>query len=122
MTTGPDPRDSIDAARHELQATIAAARVALDRRRATPVHTPEERAELQRDALAGRLGEEMRQLAEHIERGEESWPEVFEGTAPHAHLLSGHLDRMGEQHAEEIRTALEEDDDFDPLAPDPELA
>jgi hypothetical protein len=122
MTETPDHREAIDAARHELQAALAAARVALDRRRATPVHTPEERAELQRDALAGRLGEDMRQLAEHIERGEESWPEVFEGTAPHTHLLAGHLERMSEQHAEEIRVAIEEDEDFDPLAPDPELA
>lgn len=122
MTQGPDPRETIDAARHELLATIAAARVALDRRRATPVHTPQERAELQRDALSGRLGEDMQRLAEHVERGEESWPEVFEGTAPHAHLLVGHLERMGDEHAEQIRTAIEEDEDFDPLAADPELS
>lgn len=123
MTQPPGPTgDDIAAARLELQATLAFAREALDRRRAVPVHTPDERAELQRDALDGRLGEDMRRLAQHIEQGDESWQEVFEGIAPHGALFNAHLDRMGDEHAEEIRTAIEEDDDFDPLASDPELS
>lgn len=114
--------DDIDAARRELQAALAAAREALDRRRATPVHTPEERAELHRDALAGRLGADMQQLARYIENGDETWQEVFEGIAPHGALFDGHLSRMSDEHAEEIRIAIEEDDDFDPFAADPELS
>jgi predicted small metal-binding protein len=123
MSQQPGPtNDAIEAARRELQATLAFAREALDRRRAVPVHTPDERAELQRDALAGRLGEDMRRLAEHIENGDESWQEVFEGIAPHGDLFHGHLTRMSDEHAEDIRTAIEEDEDFDPLAADPELS
>lgn len=114
--------DDLDAARRELQAALAAAREALDRRRATPVHTPEERAELHRDALAGRLGAGMQQLARYIENGDETWQEVFEGIAPHGALFDGHLSRMSDEHAEEIRIAIEEDDDFDPFAADPELS
>ncbi|WP_310530095.1 hypothetical protein [Nocardioides sp.] len=114
--------DDIDGARRELQAALALAREALDRRRAVPVHTPDERAELQRDALAGRLGVDMQRLAEHIENGDESWQEVFEGIAPHGALFDGHLNRMSEEHAEDIRIAIEQDDEFDPLAADPELS
>lgn len=117
---GPTPAD-LAAAKAELQATMAAAREALDRRRAVPVHTPSEREELHRDALTGSLGPQMQELARRIETGEDSWGEVFEGTSPAAGLLSGHLDRMALEHGEEIRTALEDDEDFDPLAPDPEL-
>lgn len=122
MPEPSNPHDAIAAAREELQRTIASARQVLDRERATPVHTPEERAQLQRDALSGLLGPDMQRLAQHIEQGEESWPEVFDGTAPHAHLLSGHLERMTQEHAETIRLALEEDDEFDPFAADPELS
>lgn len=119
--SGPGSED-IDAARRELQAVLVFAREALDRRRAVPVHTPDERAELHRDALAGRLGADVQQLAQHIENGEESWQEVFEGIAPHGALFEGHLSRMSDEHAEEIRTAIEEDDEFDPFAADPELS
>ncbi len=123
MTHMPGPgSDDIDGARRELQAALALAREALDRRRAVPVHTPDERAELQRDALAGRLGVDMQRLAEHIENGDESWQEVFEGIAPHGALFDGHLNRMSEEHAEDIRIAIEQDDEFDPLAADPELS
>ena len=123
MTHLPGPgSDDIDGARRELQTALALAREALDRRRAVPVHTPDERAELQRDALAGRLGVDMQRLAEHIENGDESWQEVFEGIAPHGALFDGHLNRMSEEHAEDIRIAIEQDDEFDPLAADPELS
>lgn len=122
MTQLSDPDGRIAAARLELQATLAFAREALDRRRARPVHTPDERAELHRDALSGRLGPDMQRIAQHIENGDESWQEVFEGIAPHGALFVGHLHRMSEEHAEAIRTAIEEDDEFDPQAPDPELS
>lgn len=122
MTSSGGEADALAAAKIELQQTIATARVMLDRRRATPVHTPEQRDELQRDALSGSLGKDMQRLAQHIENGEETWGDVFEGIAPHGALFEGHLTRMSEEHAEEIRVAIEEDDEFDPLAADPELA
>ncbi len=121
MTSTGGEADALAAAKLELQETIATARVMLDRRRATPVHTPAQRDELHRDALSGTLGKDMRRLAEHIENGEETWGDVFEGIAPHGELFLGHLERMEEEHAEEIRTAIEEDEDFDPLAPDDEM-
>lgn len=117
---GPTGLD-IDAARRELQATLASAREGLDRRRAAPVHTPDERAELHQDALAGRLGEDMQRLAQRIEDRDESRQEVFEGIAPHGDLFAAHLNRMSDEHVEAIRIAIEEDEQFDPLAPDPEL-
>lgn len=121
MTGQPPEDDPLARAKTELLATITAARTALDRRRATPVHTPDERAQLQEDARNGLLGRQMQELAERIERGEDSWPEVFEGTSPHTELFHEHLARMVEEHGEEIRQAVEEDEDFDPMAPDPEV-
>lgn len=121
MSDPVDPSVAIAAAKAELQAVMAAARAANDRRRATPVHTPAEREEFHRDALAGALGPRMQELARLVEEGRDSWQEVFEGSSPHMELFTGHLDRMAEQHAEEIRVAIEADEDFDPTAPDPEL-
>ena len=61
------------------------------------------------------------ELGGRIERGEDGWLEVIEGTSPHTELFHDHLDGMVEEHGEEIRQAVEEDEDFDPLAPDPEV-
>ncbi len=122
VSAGPhDPDDRVALAWAELRRSMAAARVALDRARATPVHTPEERAQLQRDALSGGLGREMQELAEHVAAGRTSWGEVFEGTSPYSSLLDGHLTRMSVESAEAIRIAIVEDEDYDPLAPDPEV-
>jgi len=52
----------------------------------------------------------------------QSWQDVFEGIAPHGALFDAHLSRMSDEHAEEIRIAIDEDDEFDPLAADPELS
>ncbi|GAA3677472.1 hypothetical protein GCM10022237_41140 [Nocardioides ginsengisoli] len=101
----------------ELRATIAGARAALDRVRAVPTTTPEERRELQRVARSGELGPRMRELAEHVEAGETSWPEVFEGISPYTDLLRDHLDAMVALHGESVRQQLEADPTFDPTAP-----
>jgi hypothetical protein len=113
--------DPIGAAWREFEATVARARVSLDRVRAQPVHTPEERRELHRDALSGVLGRDMQQLAEHVEAGRTSWGEAFEGDSPYSSLLRGHIDRMVETHQEALRQAIEDDDDFDPWAADPQV-
>jgi hypothetical protein len=112
-----EPQAAIDAAWRELQTTIAGARAALDRVRAEPTTTPEERRELQRVALSGELGPQMQQLARHVETGETSWAEVFEGTSPHTDLLRGHLDRMIALHGQSVKTQVEADPFFDPQAP-----
>jgi hypothetical protein len=122
VSAGPqDPDDRVALAWAELRRSMAAARAALDRVRSTPVHTPEERAQLHRDALSGALGREMQELAEHVDAGRTSWTEAFEGTSPYSSLLDGHLSRMSVESAEAIRLAILEDEDYDPLAPDPEV-
>ncbi|MFN8194622.1 MAG: hypothetical protein U0R80_10115 [Nocardioidaceae bacterium] len=95
--------------------TLEEARAHVARVAATPVHTAEQRAELERDALSGRLGPEMRQIAERVEARETSWGEVFEGSSPWSDLLLPHLTAMGERYADRWRVALQEDPDFEPL-------
>lgn len=108
---------SIEAAWRELQATIAGARAALDRVRAEPTTTPEERRELQQVALTGQLGPDMQRLARHVEAGETSWAEVFEGISPYDELLRSHLDRMVAVHGEGVRQQVLADPFFDPSTP-----
>lgn len=105
----------------EFEATMSRARASLDRVRSHPVHTPEERRELHADALSGALGRDMQQLAEHVEAGRTSWGEAFEGESPYSSLLEDHLTRMVAENEEVVRQAVEEDEDFDPWAPDPEV-
>jgi hypothetical protein len=121
MSDQASTNQAIDAAWGELRSTIAGARVALDRVRAQPTTTPEERRELQRTALSGELGRDMQTLARHVDAGETSWPEVFEGISPYTDLLKSHLDRMAVVHAEDVRLAIEADPTFDPSAPHEEV-
>jgi hypothetical protein len=121
MTTTPSGPDGISAAWAELRSTMTNARTALDRVRSRPVHTPEERDQLGRDAASGALGREMQELAQRIERRETSWAEVFEGTSPYAALLHEHLGTMATEYRQVIAEAIEDDEEFDPFAPDPEV-
>ena len=102
----------------EFRATLAQARASLDRVRAQRVHSPEEREILHRDALSGALGDDMRTLARHIEAGDTTWGEAFEGDSEYSALLVPHVSRMLEEHQESVRLALEEDPTFDPFADD----
>ncbi|MEI2712514.1 MAG: hypothetical protein V9G04_04250 [Nocardioides sp.] len=107
------------AARAELHNTMAHARAALDAAKVRLAPTREETEELQRQARSGELGEDMRELARHIDAGRTSWAEVFDGSSPYAELIRDHMTRMGEEHGEAARRAIEEDDDFDPDATSP---
>ena len=102
----------------EFRATLAQARASLDRVRAERVHSPEERAILHQDALSGALGADMRTLAAHVEAGDTTWSEAFEGSSPYSALLVSHVSRMLEEHKETVREALEGDPTFDPFADD----
>jgi hypothetical protein len=102
----------------EFRVVLAQARASLDRVRAERVHSPEERAILHRDALAGTLGEDMRTLARHVEAGDTTWAEAFEGDSAYSALLVTHVSRMLDEHREPLRRALEEDPTFDPFADD----
>jgi hypothetical protein len=115
------PEEEVAAALVAFRATLEMAQGHLARVAATPVHTPEEREQLHRDALAGTLGPDMERLARLVEDGETSWGEVFEGTSPHAELLHSHLDTMEQRYAEDWKRALEDDPTFDPRTVEEEI-
>jgi hypothetical protein len=117
VTSHPGGDFALAAALHDLRQTIADTRSALARVQAVPTTTPDERRELQREALTGSLGEDMQRLARHVEAGETSWAEVFEGDSPYTDLLRDHFDRMVATHAESVRRSIEADPEFDPQAP-----
>jgi hypothetical protein len=117
----PTPEEQVAAAMVAFQATLEMARGHLARVAATPVHTPDEREQLHRDALEGRLGPDMERLARLIEDGETSWGEVFEQSSPHAELLHSHLDTMEQRYAEDWKQALEDDPTFDPRIVEAEM-
>lgn len=79
--------------------------------------TEQERRALQEAALRGDLGDDMRQLARLVDRGQDSWDAIFSGESPNRELLRGHLDRMIAANSEAIVRAIEEDEDFDPSQP-----
>jgi len=119
--TNNDADDQVRTAWRELQSTLSHARTELDRVRSRPVLNADERRELHWQALSGVLGRDMQTLAQHVEARETTWGEVFEGDPEYAHLLQDHLARMAEERADDVRRALEDDEDFDPLAPSPNL-
>jgi hypothetical protein len=119
--TSNDPQDQVHAAWRELRTTIAGVRTELDRVRARPVLNSEERRELHWQALSGVLGRDMQTLARHVEARETTWGEVFEGDSEYSGLLQDHLTRMADEHADDVRRALEDDEDFDPLSPSPDV-
>lgn len=121
MTDAAATNAAIEEAWRELRDTVATARATLDRVRGEPTTTPEERRELQQQALSGALGPEMQQLARHVESGATSWPEVFEGVSPYTDLLRGHLDRMAATHVDGVRARIEADPTFDPYEPHADL-
>lgn len=106
---------ALDEAFDHFRQVLDEARAHVARVAATPVHTPEQRAEVERDALSGRLGPEMRQIAARVEARETSWAEVFEGGSPYSDLLLPHLTAMGERYADQWRVAIQDDPEFEPL-------
>ncbi|MGH3928931.1 MAG: hypothetical protein ACRDTF_03025 [Pseudonocardiaceae bacterium] len=122
MTSGFfDLDDRIQAAKAELGQAIEQARRDLARFRRENQPTDEERQALQDVALRGELGDDMRELARRVARGQDTWEAIFSGGSPSAGLLRGHLDRMTAQNRAAISTAIEEDPDFDPFPPDETL-
>jgi hypothetical protein len=120
--TVPGFDDRLRAAMAELDHVIDRAQEDLYRFQRDNQPTREELQALQDAARRGELGDDMRELARRIEAGQDSWRAVFAGESPNAALLRGHLDRMAEQNREAIRTALADDEEFDPFAPSPDLS
>lgn len=102
---------TLDEAAAELHDTMARVRASLARAQAA--RAAETGAggfdRLQEDAVGGRLGTRMQQLARHVASGDTSWQAVFDATSPYAGLLRDHLTAMGEQHEAVVRRAIDED-------------
>jgi hypothetical protein len=93
--------EAIDAARRELLAALRTARAALTRARVGA--SDEELAALQRQALGGELGPEMRRLAHRVADGSTTWAAVIDGSSPDADLTRAHVTRMVAVHGSELR-------------------
>lgn len=102
--------ERLRAARAELDTVLAQAERDLARYKRENKPTEEERQALHDAALRGELGDDMRVLAERVERGEDSWDAIFAGESPESELLRGHLDRMIEENREAIVEGLDEDE------------
>jgi len=90
-----------DAAHAELREALGALRLALDAARAR--RRTDETAALQRQALRGVLGADMRTLAERVRAGATTWAAVFDGTSPDVDLTRSHVARMAEVHGTQLR-------------------
>jgi hypothetical protein len=90
-----------DAAHAELHEALGALRLALDAARAR--RRTDETAALQRQALSGLLGADMRTLAERVRAGATTWADVFDGTSPDVDLTRSHVARMAEVHGPQLR-------------------
>jgi len=109
-----DPRSqeeilaAISEAREDLSSSLADLQQTVEAMNARPLLTPEEKEALEEQAASGELGDDMKTLVEKIRGGEDTWEQVFSGDSPNAGLLRGHLDRMVEEHQEDIALAFEE--------------
>ncbi len=91
----------VDAAHVELREALGALRLAVDAARAR--RRTDETAALQRQALSGALGADMRTLAERVRAGATTWAEVFDGSSPDVDLARSHVARMAEAHGPRLR-------------------
>lgn len=73
--------------------------------------------QLQADAILGRLGEGMKELAEQVDDGELTWEQIFRDPARYGAQLAEHVERMAREHAADIATALQQDPEVDDLGP-----
>ena len=99
---------AISEAREDLTASLADLRSTVDQLTARPLLTDEEKQALEEQAGSGELGEDMKTLVEKIRGGEDTWEQVFSGQSPNGALLQGHLDRMVEEHQDDIALAFEQ--------------
>jgi hypothetical protein len=91
----------VDVAHAELREALGALRLALDAARAR--RRTDETAALQRQALSGALGADMRTLAERVRAGSTTWADVFDGTSPDVDLARSHVARMAGAHGPRLR-------------------
>ena len=90
-----------DTALTELREALGALRLSLDASRAR--RQQDDWAALQRQALSGALGADMRTLAERVRAGATTWAEVLDATSPDVDLARSHVARMAEAHGPDLR-------------------
>ena len=95
----------VDSAHADLCEALATLRLALAAARAR--RRTDETAALQRQALSGALGADMRSLAERVRAGVTTWAEVIDGTSPDVDLARTHVARMAEVHGSSLRGRVE---------------
>lgn len=110
----------IRAARAEFDDAVERALRDMARFQRDNAPTQQEYRDLQEAAARGDLGDDMRELARRIERGDDSWDAVFSGESPNSELLGSTVDHAIAANQEAIVQAFEEDEDFDPSRPDPD--
>ncbi|HEV8557747.1 MAG TPA: hypothetical protein VGR06_15290 [Actinophytocola sp.] len=122
MTSGvPELEERLRAAMAEIDQAVAQARQDLARFERENRLTQEELQALHDSAARGELGFDMEEAARLVDEGRDTWAAIFSGESPNSVLLRGHLERMIDQNRDAVRTALEEDPDFDPFPPDQQL-
>ena len=99
---------AISEAREDLTANLADLQATVDQLTARPLLTDEEKQALEEQAESGELGDDMKTLVAKIRGGEDTWEQIFSGQSPRGALLQGHLDRMVEEHQDDIALAFEE--------------
>lgn len=98
----------------ELQAATEELRAKTAHAKAETRMTREEREQFEQAARSGRLGPEMQQLEEKVDRGEDSWEAIWSGGSPNQALFSTFFDRTWSEVAAQVKRAIEEDDDVEP--------
>ncbi len=99
---------ALGAAREEFSVTLTDLQETIDQLDGQPLLSDEEKAQLEKQAESGELGEDMKTLVGKIKDGEDTWEKVFSGESENGALLQGHLTKMMEEHAEDIQLAFED--------------
>ncbi len=80
----------------------------LDKMRAQPLLSDEERKALEELAEKGELDDDMTALVKKVKDGEDTWDAVFSGESPNGALLQNNLSRLVAEHEFEIAEAWED--------------
>ncbi|WP_426245741.1 hypothetical protein [Nocardioides sp. LHG3406-4] len=95
-------------ARSEFNVAQADLRSHLDKMRARPLLSDDERKALEELAEKGRLDDDMTALVKKVKDGEDTWEAVFSGESPHGQLLHENLSQLIAAHGLEIAEAWED--------------
>ena len=104
--TGPSSQE-VAKAQAELEHALHDLHKAAARAQEKTRLTREQQDELTRKALSGRLGPEMRRLAERVSGGHDTWTAIFAGASAESELLNGYVAAAAQTYGPAIAAALE---------------